>query len=235
MDPAGPVQIAGRPVPILSAGAENVMAAAAIVSLAAYFESFVRAQIEEYARGVVSHFANLHVESQVQIVDVYWKSSVLGLGRLKPKDDPHWATKAASSLNGLSKFPISSDSAFADPTRLSDHENNMRFEIISQISKRVGINNLGKGLYGHRPLRSYIGAPNETEFLAACKSRLFEFQDLRNQLVHQISQASGVGNSVYIRHRDFISLFSIAYTSLLVSKYPVFEARAINGNAKLTA
>lgn len=227
--------INGVELPLIPAGGQNTMAAAAVVLLAAHFEEYVRQQVEEYAKAVVLEYASLPSEFRDKLVDTYWKSGAAKLGRIRPKGDPGWLTRAEPVLKGLIAYPIGGDLNHFVAALLCEHDNNMRWDTISDLTGRVGIKKFSGLLHKSAPLKAHLGSPKVGDMTEALRLKLNAFYELRNGIVHSISQNSGIGTSVFDQWADFFSLLTTAIAESFASSYVAFEAETEKRKAKAAA
>jgi hypothetical protein len=134
--------VAGRELPSVPAGGQNTTTAAAIVLLAAHFEEFVRQQVEAYAEGVVGCYNDLDETFQSKLIDVYWRASVGSLTRFRPLHDSGWSVGARALLQNMLSYPVGGDLSQFVSKLLTEHDNNMRMDTITDLCGRVGIRSL---------------------------------------------------------------------------------------------
>jgi RiboL-PSP-HEPN len=218
-------EIGGAELPIMPAGAQNTMAAAAIVLLAAHFEEFVRQQIEEYAKAVIVEYAHLGDEFREKFVDIYWRTGSIRLNRIRPKGFPTWSSSAEPILRSLIEYPVSGNISAFKPGLISEHDNNMRWDTICELGGRVGVKALADLLQKARLLRSLIDNPRKDQFGPQLQRKINEFYELRNGIIHSISQNAGVGASVFKGWSEFFRVFTTAFSSALDESYKKFKEK----------
>ena len=214
-DGADPVMVGDLALPIIPNGGQNTMAAAAIVLLAAHFEEFVRQQIEEYAGAFINDFDHLKPELVEKIADQYWKAGISKLGRIKPKGSPGWAGRAEPVLRGLIDYPVIGTVGAFQPSLLSEHDNNMRWDTVCDLTGRVGVKSLEALLFKNAPLKSSLGSPKADKRTIQIRNKINEFYELRNSIVHSISQNAGIGAATFSQWAIFFGLFTTAFSGAL--------------------
>lgn len=219
-------------LPLVEAGGQNTMAACGIVLIAAHFEECIRQQVEEYAKALVTNYNDIEDGLQIKIIDAYWKSGLSKLSRLRPKDDPAWASLASTSLKSFIKYPVAGDVNHLVASWLCDHENNMRFDTVQLLTGRVGIKDLSGKLFKHSELKAISGTVKSADFSVSVRVKLKEFYDLRNGLVHSISQNSGVGRTIFAQWADFLLAFSDAFASAMAASFVEYESDVTKRKAK---
>ena len=191
------------------------MAAAAVVLLAAHFEEYVRQQIEEYAKAVVASYEYLPDDFKQKLIENYWKSGTAKLERIRPKVSPLWSNIARPLLTSLVEFPINENTLHFEASYLCHHEQNMRWDTLSALCSRVGIKSLKDQLFKHQGLRRLIGTASKNEFGNNVERRVNEFYELRNGIVHSISQNTGVGSTIFRSWSEFFRVFTTAFAGSL--------------------
>ncbi|MGN6384026.1 MAG: HEPN domain-containing protein [Dyella sp.] len=203
-------------LPTISSGGKNTMAAASIVLLAAHFEEYIRQQVQEYGRFIMGGYDSMSDADREHFVDNYWRGGMGQLGRIRPKGDPLWFSLAENELKSLLAFPIGGDvSAFVSKL-ISEHENNMRWETIVDLAGRVRVKKLGEKMYNDGALKDALGSSGVGDFPSLIKNRLNDFYNLRNGIVHSISQSSGVGFSIFSEWAAFLEQFALDFERALV-------------------
>ncbi len=223
-DGVTPIIVGTLTLPVLPTGGQNTMAAAAIVLLAAHFEEFVRQQIEEYARAMFVDFAYLSPEMVEKVADHYWKAGSSRLNRIRPRGSPGWAGRAEPILRSLIDYPVGSTVSSFQPGMLSEHDNNMRWDTICEISGRVGVKKLESLIFKDAPFKALMGSPRADRRSAEVKTKLNEFYELRNGIVHSISQHAGIGASTVFRWIAFFKIFAPAFVIALDDAFSKFSA-----------
>ncbi|TPL31576.1 hypothetical protein FJ945_02450 [Mesorhizobium sp. B2-4-9] len=199
------------------------MAAAAIVLLAAHFEEYVRQQVEEYAKGVIVEYAFLKSEFKEKLMDTYWRSGSGKLSRIKPKGFPAWVGLAEPVMRALIEYPIGTNMLSFQAKLVSEHENNMRFDTMAELCGRVGITKLGELMYKSKPLRDTVNSPSKDQFNITLQRQVSEFYELRNGIVHSISQNTGVGATVFNQWAAFFRLLTTAFSDALNEAFQKFD------------
>jgi hypothetical protein len=213
----------GEPrLPQIPATGQTTMAAAAIVLLAAHFEEYVRQQVEEYAKSVINQYPNLEPDFKERIADAYWRASSQKLYRIRPKGNPDWAASARSVLSGLLAYPVDEDLDSFVANTLCEHENNMRWDTIKEVTGRVAIKDLSGLLRKSKELADLVGSPVKEEFPRMLQLRLNEFYELRNGIVHSIAQNSGIGASVFQQWTELLRAFVIAMADAMEASLAEF-------------
>lgn len=202
------------PLPAVPRGGQNTISSASIVLLAAHFEEYIRQQVQEYSQAIINHISNLEEDARVKFLRVYWRGGVSRLNRLDP-GDLDWASDARSSLHSLTKFPIDDDSDHIDTRLVTEHENNMRWETITELTGRVGIKTLSDRIFGHSPLRDHCDVQKRSDMASSMRKELNSFYKLRNTIVHSISQSTGIGRSIVDKWCIFLELFAEAFSIAL--------------------
>ncbi|PBB22815.1 MULTISPECIES: HEPN domain-containing protein [Mesorhizobium] len=222
-DALAPTLVAGAALPLVPAGGKNTMAAAAIVLLAAHFEEYVRQQVEEYAKSVIVEYAFLKSEFKDKLIDTYWRSGSGKLSRIKPKGFPGWAGLAEPVLHALIDYPIGTNMLSFQAKLVSEHENNMRFDTMAELCGRVGITKLGELMHKSKPLRDALNTPSKDQFNITLQRRVSEFYELRNGIVHSISQNAGVGSTVFNQWAVFFRHLTTAFSGALDDAFQKFN------------
>ncbi|MRX33841.1 HEPN domain-containing protein [Aminobacter sp. MDW-2] len=234
-DETSPTVIAGKPVEPLPPGGQNTMAAAAVVLLAAHFEEYIRQQIEEFAKSTISEYAHMDRDQQEKLVDHYWRAGSGRMGRIRPKGDPAWASGAQRLLLQLLEYPIRQNISAFIAGMLAEHENNMRWDTITELTARVGAQKLADKLFKSSALKAQIGNPKKDAFAPAIRLRLNEFYTMRNEIVHSISQSSGIGPTIFRHWIDFFKTFSVAFADAVEACYVDFADRIKRNKEKLAS
>lgn len=197
---------------------------AGIVLLAAHFEEYIRQQIEEYAKGVVISYNNLEINFREKLVDSYWRSAASKLSRIRPKGSSNWANVAQQTLNNLLAYPVNGNTSQFDYKLISEHENNMRYETILELCKKLSISDVHTGMCRHTDFDNSIGNPHR-DFRAREITRILnDFYELRNGIIHSIAQNVGVGQPTFQRWTEFFRLFATAFAQHLTRSFAAFEA-----------
>jgi len=224
-DPHAPTVIDGHSLPIIPGGGQNTMAAAAIVLLAAHFEEYIRQQVEEYATAVVAEYAHLEDEFRENLIDTYWRAGSGRLGRIRPKGDPGWAGGAELLLRGLISYPVTGNITEFAANLVSEHENNMRWEIVTNLMARVGVQKLSERLFRSADLKRSLGNPLKSDFSRSLRIRLNEFYTTRNSIVHSIAQNAGIGTTIFDNWAQFFRFFTTAIAIASESSFQEFTAK----------
>jgi hypothetical protein len=153
--------IAGSELPIIPRGGQNTMAAAAVVLLAAHLEEYIRQQVEEYAKGIILEYDHLETDFKGKLIDTYWRSGSGKLARIRPRSDPFWTSTAEPLLQTLIAYPVGGDATHFLAAVICEHENNMRWGTVAELTGRVGVKNLASLLYKSAELRSNLGHPSK--------------------------------------------------------------------------
>lgn len=207
----------GVVLPTIPAEGQNTMAAAAIVLLAAHFEEYVRQQIEEYAKAIVAEYDHLQAEFRIKFLDSYWRAGAGRIGRIRPSaGDAQWNARAEGLLSSMISYPVRGDIALFSANFISEHETNMRWDMILDLSARVGVKKLSELLYKNAALKKKLGASRKDTMSADLRARMNNFYSLRNEIVHSIAQSSGVGFTIFDEWVEFFLAFSNAFAEALV-------------------
>lgn len=211
-DPFSPTQIGGAPLPLMGGNEQNTMAAAAIVLMAAHFEEYLRQQIESFGAEIVPNLPHMQPADREAFTDDYWRASQTKLSRVRPKGNPGWATSAQSIVQGLLEFPITGNIAAFDARNISEHDNNMRFETMIALCKRVSIKNAPQLLFNDINLKQALNNPTNSENMhTILKTEINEFYELRNNIVHNIAQTAGIGSTIVDKWASFFQLLATAF------------------------
>jgi hypothetical protein len=214
--------IAGLELPLIPPDGKNTMAASAVVLLAAHFEEYIRQQVEEYAKGVVQEYAHLDETFKTKLISTYWRAGTGKISRIYPKGDLSWIGPAKTMLEGLIAYPVGGDINSFVAAMLCEHENNMRWDTITELSARVGVNKLSDRMFKSARLKSNLGTVRKDQFASDVRDKLSEFYDLRNGLVHSISQNIGIGFTVFSGWAEFLTVFADAFAEGLVACFQEF-------------
>lgn len=234
-DPSNPLTIGTISLSVLPAGSQNTMAASAMVLLAAHFEEYVRQQVEEFARAAVAEYAHMEVEHQEKWLDNYWRAGSGRLSRIRPKGDPTWATGAQTLLLSLLEYPVRQNVASFVADMLAEHDNNMRWDTISEITARVGVQKLSDKLFKSGTLKAEIGNPKKDLFTPALRAKLNEFYATRNGIVHSISQNTGIGPTIFHTWIKFFRVFTTSFADAMEECHNDFAAKIAKSRAKAAA
>lgn len=210
-------------IPETPPGGQNTMAAAALVLLAAHFEEYVRQQVQEYAAHMVQEYDHLTEIERERFTDAYWRGGTGKLNRIRPQGDPLWIGGAERYLKSLIAFPIDGQKSAFLAALLSEHENNMRWETITELSGRIGVRKLGDMMFSHIELREKLGGANKNDFGEMLRRKLNEFYTRRNEIVHSIAQTSGMGITVFSQWVNFFLLLANAFAQALEKNYSKFH------------
>lgn len=223
-DGVQPIMVGEVALPAIPAGGQNTMAAAGIVLLAAHFEEFVRQQIEEYARAVLGDFDYLKPEFIEKVADQYWKAGTSKLGRIRPKGSLGWAGRAEPILRGLIDYPVSGTITAFQPNMLSEHDNNMRWDTVCELTGRVGVKKLESLIFKNSPFKILLGSPKADSRTLQIRTKLNDFYELRNGIIHSISQNSGIGAATFSQWVHFFKIFAPAFVDALNEAHLKFSA-----------
>jgi hypothetical protein len=208
-----------KELPVIPAGGQNTMAAAAVVLLAAHFEEYVRQQIEEYVKALILEYVYLDLKFKDKLIDSYWRGASSKLTRLRPLGDPLWKSRAEPLLRGLIRYPIEDALDHFVAATLCEHENNMRWETIQQLTGRIGIKDLSGLMFKSGVLKKELGNPRKDQFTDELRVRLNRFYETRNGIVHSIAQNTGIGTTVFDAWADFFRSFTTAFAEALDASY----------------
>jgi hypothetical protein len=220
-----PLTIGSASLATLPAGSQNTMAASALVLLAAHFEEYIRQQVEEFARSAVVEYSFMEAEHQEKWLDNYWRAGSARLNRIRPKGDPAWATGAQTLLLSLLEYPVRQNNTSFLADMLAEHENNMRWDTISEITARVGVQKLSDKLFKSSSLKAELGNPKKDIFTSALRARLNEFYAMRNGIVHSISQNTGIGPTIFTSWILFFRNFTKSFAIAMDECYSDFEMK----------
>jgi hypothetical protein len=216
--------IVGEELPIIPPGGQNTMAAAAVVLLAAHFEEYVRQQVEEYATAMVSEYMHLTDDFRDRLVDVYWRAGSGRLNRIRPRGNPLWASSAGPLLRALLGYPIEENLSEFIADVISEHENNMRWETITELTGRIGIRKLSDLMFKSSNLKKEMGNLRRDEFALNLRKRLNDFYTTRNGIVHLITQNIGIGATVFRSWAEFFRVFATAFATALAESFTLLTA-----------
>lgn len=222
-------------LPLVAAGGQNTMAACGVVLIAAHFEECVRQQVEEYAKSLVADYSDIEDGLQIKMIDAYWRAGLSKLSRLRPKEDPAWAGVASTALSSFLKYPVSGDESHLIPSWLCEHENNMRMDTVLLLTGRVGIKDLAGKLSKNASLKAVVGSLKKDDFAVIVRVKLKEFYDLRNSIVHSISQNVGVGRTIFSQWAIFLRAFSNALADAMDASLTEYVAEVAKRKAKAAA
>lgn len=198
------------------------MAAAAMVLLASHFEEYIRQQIEEYAKALIEEYQNLEDDFRESLIDVYWRAGSAKLNRIKPRGDPDWGAKARILLRSLNDYPVDENIGVFDPKLICEHENNMRWETIADMCKRVGVKKMSDRMFSNTEFRDQVGTTRRDDFARAIRRKMNEFYEIRNGIVHSIAQNSGIGPSIFLEWSSFFRSFTTAFAASLQISFDEF-------------
>lgn len=224
-------RIDGAELPLVPTGGRNTMAAAAIVLLAAHFEQYIRQQVEEYVKAIILNYAYLESGFRERLVDEYWRAGSVKLNRIRPKNDPLWASTAGPLLQGLIDYPVGGDIGAFVAATVSEHEHNMRWDTIVELTARVGVRDLAGALFRSAPLKASLANPRKDTFSALLKQRLDEFYILRNTIVHSIAQTAGIGETIFKGWAEFLRLLTAALAGAVEMRFNEFTSDAARRRA----
>lgn len=224
-DPNEPLTIGTSVLAMLPPGSQNTMAASAMVLLAAHFEEYVRQQVEEFAKAAIAEYAHMEIEHQEKWLDTYWRAGSNRLNRIRPKGDPTWANDAQSLLQSLLEYPVRQNTTSFVADMLAEHDNNMRWDTILELTSRVGVKKLPDKLYKSSSLKSELGNPKKDLFTAALRAKTNEFYASRNGIVHSISQNSGIGQTIFYSWIKFFRVLTTAFADAMGECHNDFAAK----------
>lgn len=230
-----PLTIGTASLAELPAGSQNTMAASAMVLLAAHFEEYIRQQVEEFAQAAVAEYAFMESEHQEKWLDNYWRAGSNRLNRIRPKGDPTWATGAQTLLLNLLEYPVRQNVGSFIADILAEHDNNMRWDTISEITARVGVQKLSDKLFKSAVLKGEIDNPKKNLFTPSLRAKLNEFYTARNGIVHSISQNSGIGPTIFRSWIRFFRVFTTAFADAMEGCYSDFAAKIEKNRQKAAA
>jgi hypothetical protein len=202
------------------------MAAAAVVLLASHFEEYIRQQVEEYAKAVIDAYAHIEDDLKSKLIDAYWRCGSNKLARIRPRHDSDWIVGASGTLKSLIDYPVNGVATQFVARMISEHENNMRWDAITELFGRVGVKNLSGQLQHSRALRIVLDHPSSRTFGDILKIKLNDFYVVRNGIVHDISQNSGIGATIVQTWTLFFRNFNDAVATACENSYSNFD-RAI--------
>lgn len=154
-----PTIVGGVTIPTIPRGGQNTMAAAAVVLLASHFEEYVRQQVEEYAKAIVDEYTHIEDALRKKLIDAYWRCGSNRLSRIRPGHDSDWAVGANGTLKGLIDYPVNGITNQFIARMISEHENNIRWDTISELLGRVGIRKLSNLLHRSVALKVVLNDP----------------------------------------------------------------------------
>ncbi|UNC15624.1 hypothetical protein FE249_16060 [Acidiphilium multivorum] len=201
------------------------MAASAMVLLAAHFEEYIRQQVEEFAKAAVTAYADMGTEHQERWLDNYWRAGSSRLNRIRPKGDPSWANEAQTLLLNLLEYPVRQNMSSFIAEMLAEHDNNMRWDTISEVTARVGVQKLSEKLFRSVDLKREVENPKKDLFTPILRGKLNEFYKTRNGIVHSISQNSGIGPTIFHSWIRFFRVFAAAFADAMADCHTDFVAR----------
>jgi hypothetical protein len=216
-------QIEGVSLPIVPSGGQNTMAAAAIVLLAAHFEEYVRQQIEEYAKAIITEYAHFDEDFKSRFIDSYWRSGTARLAAIRPKGYSSWMDDAAALLRRLVEYPVIGNVLEFRSEYICTHDNNMRWDTVRELAGRVGVKSLADLMFKSKRLKDILDNPRKDRFSPTIERKMNSFYDLRNGIVHSISHNSGVGATIFKAWSEFFRIFTTAFASSLEASFKLFE------------
>jgi hypothetical protein len=166
------------------------MAAAAVVLLASHFEEYVRQQVEEYAKGMMTEYAHLPNDVREKLVDTYWRAGSGRLSRIRPSGNPLWASTAEPLLRALVGYPVGNDVGSFIANVICEHDNNMRWDTITEMTGRVGIKKLADLMFKSAKLKAKLNINSKGQFASELKQQLNQFYSLRNGIAAFIHEAA---------------------------------------------
>jgi hypothetical protein len=166
-----------------------------------------------------------HIEDTLKkkIIEAYWRCGSNKLGRIRPGHDSAWAVGANGTLKGLIDYPVNGLTNRFVARMISEHENNMRWDTIAELLGRVGIRQLSHLLQRSKALKSVLDDPPPGQFDDVIKLKLNQFYVLRNGIVHDIAQNSGIGANTFHMWVLFFRQFIDAIAAACESSYLKFE------------
>lgn len=224
-NPSEPLTIGNVSLTALPPGSQNTMAASAMVLLAAHFEEYIRQQVEEFAGAAVAEYAHMEIEHQEKWLDNYWRAGSNRLNRIRPKGDSAWATGAQTLLLSLLEYPVRQNVGYFIANMLAEHDNNMRWDTISEITARVGVQKLSDRLFKSAVLKTEVGNPKKDLFTPSLRAKLNEFYTARNGIVHSISQNAGIGPTIFHSWIRFFRVFTTAFANAMEECHTEFAAK----------
>ncbi len=204
---------------IIGLSTGNTVNAMSIVFLASSFEEFIREEIGQCADYLSHRYSTLSQQMRYTIRASYWSGclerlqqnkSIMTKGKAKVPDATVMS-KVRSIVESARGFVVDDDASHIDRTIFCQQSHNFRPHIVDQIGSRIGINNLVDSAADSTKLRSYFGVTKKSEVSTNLRSKLDEFYERRNDIVHSLTGTTGYAVDVVI---DYIELFELTAESI---------------------
>lgn len=99
---------------------------------------------------------------------------------------------------------------------------------MAELCGRVGVTKLGELMRKSKPLNDSLNNPSKDQFNIALQRRVSEFYELRNGIVHSISQNAGVGSTIFNQWAAFFRVLTAAFANSLDLAFKRFENEIAN-------
>jgi len=203
-----------RKVDLTKVGAEttNTVTAMSLVFLASSFEEFVREEITQCSGYMSERYPKLTDQTKHGVRNAYWNVSLdrLRLNRsiltkTTPKlPDMAVVTKVRKLVDSIQGFVINDNSSLLENSVFCHHANNFRPHVVDEIANRLGITGLLGKAADSGKLRAYFGVTTKAAAAEKLNSKLTEFYDRRNEIVHSLSGSAGYAVDVILDYADLI-------------------------------
>lgn len=197
----------------------NTVNAMSVVFLASSFEEFIREEIGQAASVLAGRYAHLADAVRHPIRSSYWalcmeklRSSNSILTKTKPSiPDAVMLVQLRGLLDSAKAFGLDDDPTLIDAKLLTHHNHNMKPDVVNQLGKRIGVNDLIGDAADNNKLRTRFNVTKKQEVIEQLRPKLEEFYALRNSIVHSLNGAAGQGVDVVM---DYIDLFEVVAESI---------------------
>jgi hypothetical protein len=190
----------------------NTASAMALVFLASSFEEFVREEIGQCGGYLVDRYAGLTEIDRHNARSSYWsicldKAKYLRgiLTKGKPRAvDLVVVSKVKSIIESAQGFVVADDPSFIIGNNFGHHSNNFKPHVVNEIAGRIGLKDLIASASEHSKVKAHFGVTTKGESSRKLATKLDNFYDRRNEIVHSLSASSGYGVDILF---DYIELF----------------------------
>ena len=190
----------------------NTVNSMSLVFLASSFEEFVREELSQCATELAIYYKKFPEDVRHSVRSSYWAACLdtfrfngAILTRNKPKvPDSSAISKLKGLLESARGFVVDDDAASIDSHVMVHHMHNFRPGVLDELAGRLGIKSLVDEAAESAKLKSYFGVSKRHEAAKLLRSKLAEFYDKRNGIVHSLNSTSGYAVDVVI---DYIELF----------------------------
>lgn len=207
----------------LDAESGNTVNAMAIVFLASSFEEFVREEFLQCAAVVASRYRHFPEDMRHSVRSAYWLSCLDSLrrfgnvasGKRHKRLDTVAIGKVKVLVDSVRGFVVEDDAWAMDPRVAIQHMNNFRPAVVDEIAKRFGISSLVEEAADSSELKALFGVGKRQDSAAMLRSRLNDFYERRNEIVHSLNSAAGYAVDIVFTQIELMEKFSESIKAVL--------------------